>query len=115
MDLSVTPAAARFIRRMIRMGGAEGGGLRLEVKPGGCSGLTAEFTVESAARPGDGVVEREGFALFLPVESRLLLQGVTIDFADTATETGLVFHDPKASCGCSSSESAAAPQIVSLG
>jgi iron-sulfur cluster assembly protein len=39
--------------------------------------------------------------LFLPAESRLLLDGVTIDFADTATQTGLVFHDPK-QVSCSS-------------
>ena len=32
---------------------------------------------------------------------RLLLDGVTIDFADTATQTGLVFHDPK-QVSCSS-------------
>ncbi len=40
--------------------------------------------------------------LFLPAESRLLLDGVTIDFADTPTESGLVFRDPKSTgsaCG----------------
>jgi Fe-S cluster assembly iron-binding protein IscA len=45
--------------------------------------------------------------LFLPAESRLLLAGVTIDFADTPTQTGLVFHDPKTaggSCGSSGSK-----------
>jgi Fe-S cluster assembly iron-binding protein IscA len=53
---------------------------------------------------GDAVFEHNGMKLFLPAESRLLLDGVTIDFADTPTQSGLVFHDPKASgCGCSSS------------
>lgn len=42
-----------------------------------------------------------GVRLFLPAESRILLEGVTIDFADTATQTGLVFHDPK-QVACSS-------------
>jgi Fe-S cluster assembly iron-binding protein IscA len=38
--------------------------------------------------------------LFLTAESRLLLEGVTIDFTDSAAKTGLVFHDPKStSCG----------------
>jgi Fe-S cluster assembly iron-binding protein IscA len=46
------------------------------------------------------VVERNGIKLFLPAESRILLDGVTIDFDDTAAQTGLVFRDPKAvSCG----------------
>ena len=37
---------------------------------------------------------RDGVRLFLPAESRILLDGVTIDFADTATQSGLVFKDP---------------------
>ena len=32
----------------------------------------------------------------------ILLEGVTIDFADTASQTGLVFRDPKAPAACSS-------------
>jgi len=39
--------------------------------------------------------------LFLPAESRILLDGVTIDFADTPSQTGLVFKDPK-QVSCSS-------------
>jgi Fe-S cluster assembly iron-binding protein IscA len=47
------------------------------------------------------VVERDGVKLFLPAESRILLDGVTIDFADTPSQTGLVFMDPK-QVSCSS-------------
>lgn len=102
MDVTITPAAERFIRRMLRFGGAPDGGFRLVVSTGGCSGLAGDFSVEAAPLPGDAVVELAGFKLFLPAESRLLLQGCTIDFAETATQTGLVFHNPKApaqSCG----------------
>ena len=37
-----------------------------------------------------------GFRLFVPAESRILLEGVTIDFVDSVADTRLVFHDPKA-------------------
>lgn len=47
------------------------------------------------------MVARDGVKLFLPAESRLLLEGVTIDFTDTPAKTGLVFQDPKATT-CSS-------------
>ena len=48
---------------------------------------------------GDAVIERDGLRLFLAAGSRMLLEGVTIDFVDTSAQTGLVFHDPKgASC-----------------
>ena len=69
--------------------------------PGGCSGLNADISVLPAPQPGDVVVEQDGVKLFLPAESRLLLDGVTIDFTDTAAKTGLVFQDPKATT-CSS-------------
>lgn len=95
MNFSITPAAQRFIRLMLRADGGPGFGFRLHVTQGGCSGLSAEISVRPAPQPGDAVIERNGVKLFLPAESRLLLDGVTIDFADTASQTGLVFHDPK--------------------
>jgi iron-sulfur cluster assembly accessory protein len=104
MNITITPAAEKFIRRMIRFGGGETHGFRLLVSPGGCSGLNAEFSVESAPFAGDKVLEWNGLKLFLPAESRVLLEGATMDFADTPTQTGLLFHQPKgAACACSSS------------
>ncbi|MGT2504361.1 HesB/IscA family protein [Bradyrhizobium guangxiense] len=100
MNFTITPAAQKFMRMMLRVDGGTGSGFRLAVSPGGCSGLAADISVRAEPQAGDAVVEREGVKLFLPAESRLLLDGVTIDFADTPTQTGLVFHDPKqVSCG----------------
>jgi iron-sulfur cluster assembly protein len=102
MNFTLTPAAQKFIRRMVQFSGGSGCGFRLTVSAGGCSGLAAQFDVEAAPRPGDSVVEQGGIAFFLPAESRLLLDGVTIDFADTPSQTGLLFRDPKgSSCGAS--------------
>lgn len=95
MNFTMTPAAQKFMRMMLRADGAAGSGFRLAVSPGGCSGLAADISVIAAPLPGDAVVERDGVKLFLPAESRLLLDGVTIDFADTPLQTGLVFRDPK--------------------
>ena len=103
MNMSVTPAAEKFIKRMMRFDGGPASGFRLEVSAGGCSGLAAQFSVEPQPRPGDAVVNLSGMKFFLPAESRLLLDGVTIDFVDSPLQTGFVFHDPKATgCGCSS-------------
>lgn len=103
MNMSMTPAAQKFIQRMMRFDGAPGSGFRLEVTAGGCSGLAAQFSVEGKPQAGDAVVDVSGVKLFLPAESRLLLDGVTIDFVDSPLQTGFVFHDPKAkACGCSS-------------
>lgn len=105
MDVTITPAAEKFIRRMLRFGGGPQAGFRLVVSEGGCSGLAGDFTVETAPLPGDEAFDIAGVKLFLPAQSRQLLTGVTIDFADTPTKTGLVFHDPKtAAKACSSSQ-----------
>jgi len=114
MNVSMTPAADKFIRRMLRFSGGPESGFRLSVAPGGCSGLAAEFDVEARPRPGDAVVTLNGLRLFLPAESRLLLEGVTIDFTDSPMSSGFVFHDPK-STGASCSTASPAPQLVTLG
>ena len=101
MNFVLTPAAEKFIRLMLRSDGDPGSGFSLAVTPGGCSGLAADMSVKAAPGPGEQVVERNGIKLFLNAESRLLLDGVTIDFADTAAQTGLVFSDPK-QISCSS-------------
>jgi iron-sulfur cluster assembly protein len=99
MNFTITPAAQKFIRMMIRADGDASSGFRLAVSPGGCSGLAADISVRRQPAAGEAVVERNGVKLFLPAESRILLDGVTIDFADTPSQTGLVFKDPKqASC-----------------
>lgn len=102
MKFTLTPAAQKFIRRMIQFSANPGGGFRLMVSPGGCSGLSALFDVEVAPRAGDQEFVVEGVKFFLPAESRLLLDGVTIDFANSSSSGGLVFHDPKNTGSCKS-------------
>lgn len=101
-NFTVTPKAHRFMRMMVMSDGGPGAGFRLAVSPGGCSGLSADISVLAEPLQGDATVIRDGLKLFLPAESRLLLEGVTVDFAETPTSTGLVFHDPKAPATCTS-------------
>lgn len=119
MELTLTPKAEKFIGRMIRFnGGTPEHGFRLVVSPGGCSGLSSEFTVEAGPLEGDAVIEASGLRLFLPAASRVLLDGATIDFKDTPMESGLTYITPQSSsCGCSSGDSHAdhsGPATISL-
>lgn len=114
MDVSITPAAEKFIKRILRFDGAPGSGFRLVVSPGGCSGLSSQFSVESAPQSGDAVVELSGMKFFMPAETRVLLDGVTIDFSETPTQSGLVFRDPKAAASSCSSASASVPGTASI-
>lgn len=108
-NVTITPSAEKFMRRMVRFSGLpDGAGFRLVVSPGGCSGLSSEFTVEAKAAEGDSTVTANGLPVFLPAESRVLLEGVTIDFADTVMSSGLTFINPNGNaCACSSSGSGA--------
>ena len=51
-NVTVTPAAAKFIRRMVKFSDHPAGGFRLSVTPGGCSGYSSEFTVQAAPLAG---------------------------------------------------------------
>jgi iron-sulfur cluster assembly accessory protein len=108
--VTVTPAAEKFMRRIVRFSEHPAGGFRLSVAPGGCSGYASQFSVEAAPRQGDAELTVNGLRVFLPTESRLLLDGFTVDFADTPTQSGLTFVNPDAApCGCSTSSDAKPP------
>lgn len=112
---TVTGAAEKFMRRMVRFSEHPAGGFRLRVAAGGCSGYDAQFTVEAAPLAGDETLVVNGLKVFLPAESRLLLDGVTIDFADTPTASGLTFFNPSAGpCGCSTSAGASPPGVAKV-
>lgn len=114
--LTITPAAEKFIRRIVRFSGLPAGaGFRLLVSAGGCSGYNAEFSAESAPQPGEETLVVNDLRVFLPAESRLLLEGVTMDFADTPTRSGLTFINPnQTACACSSSAEAAPPGVARI-
>ncbi len=106
MNLTITPKAENFMRRMVRFGlMGNKAGFRLVVSPGGCSGLSSEFSIEAGPQFGDYVLELFELNVFLPEPSRELLDGYVIDFADTMMDTGLKFFNPNARgiCGCGSS------------
>jgi len=110
MNITITPAAEKFMRRMVRFNsGVAQAGFRLKVSAGGCSGLASEFTVEEQPLAGDVGIDCNGLTLYLPSESRLLLEGATIDFGDTPTATGLTFRTPLLAGGSCASHGAAAP------
>lgn len=102
MNLTITPAAARFMRMMILADGKPGSGFRLSVSPGGCSGLSAEIGVAEAPADNEQAVVVDNIRLLLDAQSRILLQDVTVDFVDSMSSQDLVFHDPK-QVACSTS------------
>ena len=103
--ITVSDRAQREIRDIFaREQPGDGAGLRLGVIGGGCSGLSYEMEF-SAPRPGDNVLDFDGFQVLLDPKSAIYLKGVTLDFEDGLAGKGFVFSNPNATntCGCGES------------
>ena len=107
-QVHVTPNAIEKIRQAFAREGVSGGGLRLGVLGGGCSGLSYQFKYAPEPRPRDHVFEFDDVRVFVDPKSMVFLDGMTLDWHDSLIESGFVFQNPhaKKSCGCGSSFSA---------
>ena len=106
--IEVTPKAVQKIRDAFAKQGVTGGGLRLGVLGGGCSGLSYQFKYEPKPRPTDQVFQFEDVEVYVDPKSIVFLNGMTLDWKDTLIQSGFVFENPhaKKSCGCGTSFSA---------
>lgn len=104
--ISISPAAAAHIRRMLSKRGAEETGLRIGVKAGGCSGFEYVFGWERTPRDTDLIFEgEEGAKLYVDPRSLRLLDGMTLDYDTSLISKGFILNNPNATatCGCGTS------------
>jgi iron-sulfur cluster assembly protein len=106
--IQLTEKAIGRIRQVFVKQGVEGGGLRLGVQGGGCSGMSYLIRFEPKQRPSDRVFDFEGVKVFVDPKSLIYLEGVTLDYKESLMQSGFVFENPNAkkSCGCGTSFSA---------
>jgi iron-sulfur cluster assembly protein len=104
--VQISENASKLIVKMTHKNGIAGGGLRIGIKAGGCSGLSYTFAWEAAPRDGDHVFEgAEGSRVFVDPKSYQFIQGTTLDYDTSLVSKGFIFNNPnaKASCGCGTS------------
>ncbi len=103
--LTVSPRAAARIRAIQAEEGYPKPAIRIEVKAGGCSGLTYDLSFASEPQPQDLVFESEGISLYVPKKSLLYLVGTELDFTDGLDGKGFHFKNPNATrtCACGTS------------
>jgi iron-sulfur cluster assembly protein len=104
--LQISDNADKLIRKMTVKNGIPGGGLRIGIKAGGCSGLSYTFAWEAAPREGDHVFEGpEGSRVYVDPRSFRFLDGTTLDYDTSLVSKGFIFNNPnaKSSCGCGTS------------
>ena len=104
--IHVTEQAAGQIHKLLTKQELPGGGLRVGVKAGGCSGFEYLFAWEGAPRADDLVFEGHGgVRVWIDPRSHRLLDGTTLDYDTTLLSRGFVFQNPhaKSTCGCGTS------------
>jgi iron-sulfur cluster assembly accessory protein len=98
--LTLTPAAADKVRRVMQENGRTNGILRVEVLEGGCSGFKYELHVLDQPDTNDWCGEQDGIRLAVAQAGLDKISGMEIDYVDTLNEAGFKFNNPKASHGC---------------
>ena len=103
--LDLTEAAISKAKQFIEAEGKDGGGLRIAVKGGGCSGYKYDLSLVERQKPDDQVLEFDGIHVFVDPTSSTYLQDVTIDFVDSLQGSGFTIKNPNSagSCGCGES------------
>jgi iron-sulfur cluster assembly accessory protein len=108
--IQITESAARVIARQLEKQQKPGGGLRIAIKAGGCSGFSYTFAWDDQARDADAVFEGvNGAKVFVDPRSLKLLDGTVLDFDEhnlLATSFTLKNPHAKSTCGCGESFSA---------
>ena len=101
--IAISQNAANQIQKMLAKNGLPGGGLRVGVKAGGCSGYEYTFGWEREPRPTDEVFTGPGDArIFVDPKSYALLRGTELDYDTSLMSRGFLFNNPnaKSTCGC---------------
>lgn len=106
--IHLTPAASKAISRYIKGAGNPVAGLRIFVSGGGCAGLQYGLRLERDKAEDDYEFDLDGTRLLVDPASRPMLEGLTVDFIDSLTQTGFKFNNPNATgaCACGQSFSA---------
>jgi iron-sulfur cluster assembly protein len=104
MAIQLTEAAAKRIQEQIGKRG-RGLGLRVGVKPSGCSGYSYVIDYADEVRPDDQVFEAHGARLVVDAKSLPILAGSTLDFQREGLNQMFRFLNPNAknACGCGES------------
>ena len=109
---ALTPRAAERLRAVAAAENVDLAAvwLRVAVVPGGCSGLTYDLGWDTALGDADEVVELpvgDGppLRIAMDLNSRLYVEGTTLDFTDGLEGRGFHFDNPQAARTCACGES----------
>ena len=101
--VSVTPEAAAEVKKLLASEPGKSG-LRLEIRGGGCSGMSYGLTFDNPTEQ-DHVVETNGVKVMVDPKSAIYLKGTVLHFEGGLEGRGFTIKNPQAkgNCGCGNS------------
>lgn len=103
--VQVSDTAAVQVQELLKRENRASGFLRVQVRQGGCSGLSYKMEFQDEKKEGDHVFEDKGVKILVDGKSYMFIAGLTLDFSGGLNGTGFSFQNPNATktCGCGSS------------
>ena len=101
--IQLTDNASNQIVKLLAKHELPGGGLRVGIKAGGCSGFEYVFAWEASPKTTDQVFEGAlGARIFVDPKSLRLLEGTVLDYDTSLLSKGFTLSNPQAknTCGC---------------
>ena len=102
--VNLTEAAAEQVKALIKEEEETKEGLRLEIRGGGCSGMSYGLSFDNKQEK-DHVIEMHGVKLLVDPKSAIYLKGTVLDYHSGLEGKGFIIKNPqaKSSCGCGNS------------
>ena len=100
----MTETAANRVRSFLDKRG-KGVGLRLAVKPSGCSGMSYVLEFVDQVEDIDEVFEQFGVKVIVDKKSLIYIDGTELDYTKEGLNEGFKFNNPNVTgeCGCGES------------
>lgn len=104
MGITLTAPAAERVTAFLAQRG-KGEGLRLGVKPSGCSGMAYVLEFVDEIEDTDEVFEDHGVKIIVDKKSLIYLDGTELDYGKEGLNEGFKFNNPNITgqCGCGES------------
>lgn len=103
--ITISELASEKIKEMLEQEASPDLFLRVGVKEGGCSGFSYGMGFDDEKRDGDQTLTAQGLEVVVDNDSVKYLNGLIIDYKESAMGGGFTIDNPNASvtCGCGSS------------
>ncbi|MBM7567437.1 iron-sulfur cluster insertion protein ErpA [Paenibacillus sacheonensis] len=103
--INISETANEKIKEMLAAEDAPELFLRVGVKEGGCSGFSYNMGFDDELADSDKALEMDGLKVVVDADSIKYLNGLQIDFKESAMGGGFTITNPNATatCGCGSS------------